>query len=107
MRREGIRGHQRQSDRGIEVAGDGIRELFRINLPPSHGLLWRRAGQAARVGTGIRNLQEVVVATLREAQDFLNLRLRLQNKILGRAPTQNEDSTLTLSLGVKHDGRAL
>src|SRR5437868_42174 len=78
---ERVRGHDRKADRVVEVTDYGAGELVGIDLAPAHRLGRRRARQAAGVGAGIGDLQVVVVALLTDAQDLLDLRLRLEHEI--------------------------
>src|SRR2546430_2189883 len=80
---ERVRGHDRKADRVVEVTDHGAGELVGIDLAPAHRLGRRRARQAAGVGAGIGGLQVIVVGLLPYAQDLLDLRLRLENEILG------------------------
>ena len=53
--------------------------------------------KAAGVGAGVGDLQEVIVAALVQAEHFLNLRLRLQHEVLGRAAAEDEHAAAALS----------
>src|SRR5689334_9312993 len=80
---ERVRGDDREADGVVEVADHRAGELLGVDLAPAHGLGRRRPREPAGVGAGIRDLQVVVVALLADAQDFLDLRLRLEHEILG------------------------
>ena len=81
---------------GIDVAGHGVGQLLGIDLAPGHRFARRRSAEAAGVGAGIGELQEEVVPRFVEAEDFLNLRLGLQQKILRRAAAEDQDAALSL-----------
>src|SRR3989440_13107301 len=103
---EGVRGHDRKADGVVEVTHHGAGELVGIDLAPAHRLGRRRAREAAGVGAGIGDLQVVVVALLADAQDLLDLRLRLEHEILGRAAADDQDAALAaVRLRVEHDRR--
>src|SRR5438094_7821350 len=91
---ERVRRDDRKADRVVEVADHGARELVGIDFAPAHRLGGRRPRQAARVGASVADLQVVVVALLADAQDFLDLRLRLQHEILGGAASDRQDGAL-------------
>src|SRR5437879_10065225 len=78
---ERVRRDDRKADRVVEVANHGARELVGIDFAPAHRLGGRRPRQAARVGASVGDLQVVVVALLADAQDFLDLRLGLQQEL--------------------------
>src|SRR5207248_2130435 len=61
-----------------------------------------------RLRAGIGDLQVVVVALLTDAQDLLDLRLRLEHEILGGAAADDQDAALAaVRLRVEHDRRRL
>src|SRR5256884_5606083 len=86
---ERVRGHDRKADGVVEVTNHGAGELVGVDLAPAHRLGRRRARQAAGVGAGIGDLQVVVVAFFTDAQDLLDLRLRLEHEIFGVAAARD------------------
>src|SRR5213082_296171 len=101
---ERLRRDDRKADRVVEVTDHGARELVGVDFAPAHRLGGRRPRQAARVGASVGDLQVVVVALLADAQDFLDLRLRLQHEILGGAASDDQDGALAaVRLRVEHD----
>ena len=104
---QGVGRQQRQRHGRIEIAGHRVRQLLGIDLAPGHRLLRRGPAQAAGVGAGVGDLQEVVVAALVQAQHFLDLRLGLQDEVLGRAAAEDEDAAAAGLLGVVDEGRTL
>ena len=92
--RERVRREQRQRDRRVEVAHHGVGQPVGIDLAPAHRLGRRRAGQAARVGARVGDLQEVVVALLVDAEHFLDLRLGLQHEVLRAAAAAGSSTAL-------------
>src|SRR5207302_7497104 len=98
---ERVRGDDREADRVIHVANHRPRELVGVDLAPAHRFGGCRPRQSAGVGAGIGDLQVVVVALLADAQDLLELRLRLQHEILGAAAPDDEDAAFAaVRLGV-------
>src|SRR6266516_5524952 len=91
---ERVRRDDGKADRVVEVTNHGARELVGVDLAPAHRLGGRRSRQAARVGAGVGDLQVVVVPLLADAQDLLDLRLRLQHEVLGGATPDDQDATL-------------
>src|SRR5579864_1325445 len=77
--------NQRQRHRRIDVAYDRIGQPFGIYLTPAYRFGRSGARQTARVGPRVRDLEEVVVPFFSDAQYFLDLRLGLQDEVLGRA----------------------
>src|SRR6185503_16632879 len=57
---------------------------------------------------GIGELQIVVMALLADAEDFLDLRLGLQDEVLGTAAADDQHAALAAAdLGREYDGRRL
>src|SRR5438045_1874170 len=56
MSRVRVRREQRERHRGVEIADHGIRKPIRIDLPPTHRLGRRGAGESARVRARISDL---------------------------------------------------
>src|SRR6266496_1737485 len=105
---ERVRREDGKADRVVEVTNHGARELVGVDLAPAYRLGGRRSRQAARVGAGVGDLQVVVVPLLADAQDLLDLRLRLQHEVLGGATPDDQDATLAaMRLRVEHDCRRL
>ena len=88
--RQRIGGDQRQRHGRIDVAYDRVGQLGGIDLAPAHRLRRRRAREAAGVGPRVGHLQKIVVALLRDAHHFLDLRLGLQHEIFRRAAAEDE-----------------
>src|SRR6266496_5517222 len=73
-----------------------VGELVGIDLPPGDRLRGGGPGQAARVRPGVGDLDVIVVAAVREAEDLLDLRLGLENEVLRRAAAQHQHAALAL-----------
>ena len=75
-------------------------------MPQLTASLGGAPGQAAGVGPGVGHVDVVVLADLRDHQDFLNLRLRLEHEVLRTAAADQDDAGLALFvfLGVQDDG---
>ena len=69
-RSDGILAEQRERDRRIAIGDDRVRQHAGIDLPPAHRFRRRRSGQAAPDHLIGRDLDEVVVAALRNAVDL-------------------------------------
>src|ERR1041385_6362630 len=92
---ESVRRDDGKADGVVEVTDHGAGELVGVDLAPAHRLGGRRSRQAAGVGAGVGDLQVVVVPLLADAQDFLDLRLRLQHEVLGGAPPDDRSEEHT------------
>src|SRR5437867_7507838 len=88
----------RRRDGAVGVDHDGVGELVRIDLAPGNRLGRGRARQAARIGAGVGDLDEVVVAAVGQTEDLLDLRLGLQDEILRRPTAQHQDPALAVPL---------
>ena len=78
----------------IGVTGHRVGQLLGVDLAPGHRLAGRGAGEAAGVGPGVGDLEEVVVAALGQAEHFLDLRLGLEDEVLGAAAAEDQDARL-------------
>ena len=94
MAGQGVGGQERQGDRRVGVAGHRVGQRLGIDLAPGHRLAGRRAREAAGVGAGVGDLEEVVVTALGQAEDFLDLRLGLEDEVLGAAAAEDQDARL-------------
>ncbi len=65
---DGVLAEQRKRDRRIAVGDDGVGQHAGIHLAPAHGLRRRRAGQPAPHHLVGRDLDEELVAALRECR---------------------------------------
>ena len=79
---QGVGRQDGQRNGRIGVAGDRVGQFVGIDLAQGDSLAGRGARQAAGVGAGVGELQEVIVAGLVKPEHFLNLGLGLQKKIL-------------------------
>ena len=106
--RKGVRSDERERDRGVRIAHDAVREIVRINLPPTHGFVGGCAGEAPCVGTRVRALEEVIVSALFDTHDLLDLRLCLKDEVLGRTAAEDEHTRgVPVGFGGVHNRRRL
>ena len=106
--RQGVGREQRQAHGVVHVADHGARQHVGVDLAPGHRFARRGAGESAGVGAGVGELQEVVVAPLVDAEHFLDLRLGLEQEVLGTAAASDQGAALaTTPLGLEHDRRGL
>src|SRR6202040_3499637 len=92
MLSESIGCNDRQCYGRIKVAYNRIRQAIGIDFAPGDCLCRRGSRKSAGIRSRIRNLQEIVVTAFVYAQHFLDLRLRLQQKVFRRATAENEYS---------------
>src|SRR5436189_168530 len=62
-----------------------------------------RPGEAAGVGAGVGDLEEIIVTALGQAEDFLDLRLGLQDEVLRAASAEDQDARRAALLRLEHD----
>src|SRR6266699_1241217 len=89
---ERVRGEDGKADGVVEIAHHRTGKLVGVNLPPAHRFGWRRARQTACIGPRVGHLEVVVVPLFADAQDLLDLRLRLQHEVLRAAPADDQDT---------------
>jgi len=107
VRGQCIDGEKRQGHRSIQVAGDRIRQLLRIDFAPGDSLVGGSAAEAPRIRPGIGHLEEIIMAAFGQAEHFLDLRLGLQQEILGRPTAENYNRASAMFFCVIHDRRTL
>ena len=90
----GVLAEQRKRDRRVDVGDHGVGQHARVHLAPADRLGRRRTRQAAPHHLVGRDLNEVVVAALRDAVDLPQRRLPLQVEVLRRAAAQDDAAVL-------------
>ena len=101
---DGVLAEQRECDGRVGVDDDGVRQHARIHLAPAHRLGRGGARQPAPDHLVGGDLDEVIVAALRDAVHLPQRRLALQVEVLRRAAPQDHAAVL---LGRQDDGAHL
>ena len=91
---------ERKGDRRIAVGHDRVGQHAGVDLAPADRFGRRRTGQAAPDDLVGRDLDEVIVAALRNAVDLPQRRLRLQVEVLRRSAAEDDAAVL---LAGEHD----
>src|ERR1041384_4161947 len=105
---QGVRGNQWQRDSRVDVTHNGVGKLLWIDFAPTDRFGRGGTAEAAGVGTGVGDLEEVVVPFFAEAKHFLNLWLGLQHEVLRRTPAEDEDAgSEAVLFGIVNDGCGL